>query len=145
MRNALCSAPFGADFSPRVSVPSSSGRPTDVGVSRRKTTRPTAPAKAIAEGIQKHHFHAPTWSGPLPSDPMIYPQRMTTSPAPIECEVFHTDIFVANCTGGIQWVSSRAQGGKPVPCNRPFTTHMTPMKRIIVLVKRSPVCSPVIQ
>ena len=81
----------------------------------------------------------------MPSVPMIYPQRITTRPAPIECEVFHTDIFVASSVGGIQWVSRRAQGGNPVPCNSPLTTHMTPMKRIIVLPNWSPECSPVIQ
>lgn len=69
---------------------------------------------------------------------------MTTSPAPIECEVFHTDILVASSLGGIQWVSSRAQGGKPVPCNMPLTTHMTPMKRISVLLNCEPELSPVI-
>ena len=81
----------------------------------------------------------------MPSVPMIYPQRITTRPAPIECEVFHTDIFVASCVGGIQWVSRRAQGGNPVPCSRPFITHMIPMKRIIVLVNCEPSCWPVIQ
>ena len=80
-----------------------------------------------------------------PRCPITYPQRITTSPAPIECEVFQSDIFVASSVGGIQWVSSRAQGGNPDPCSNPFTIHMMPMKRIIVLVKRSPVCSPVIQ
>ncbi len=59
--------------------------------------------------------------------------------------MFHTDIFVASSVGGIQWVSSRAQGGNPDPCSKPLTTHMIPMKRIIVLVKRSPVSWPVIQ
>ena len=81
----------------------------------------------------------------MPSVPMIYPQRITTRPAPIECEVFHTDIFVASCVGGIQWVSRRAQGGNPVPCSMPFITHMIPMKRIIVLVNCEPSCWPVIQ
>ena len=70
---------------------------------------------------------------------------MTTSPAPIECEVFHTDILVASCLGGIQCVSSRAHGGNPMPCSQPLATHSSPMKRISVLVNCDPPVSPVIQ
>ena len=70
---------------------------------------------------------------------------MMARPAPIEWEVFQTDILVASSVGGIQWVSRRAQGGNPVPCNMPFITHMIPMKRIIVLVNCEPSCCPVIQ
>ena len=36
-------------------------------------------------------------------------------------------------------------GRESRPCNRPFTTHMIPMKRIIVLVNCEPSCCPVIQ
>ena len=47
------------------------GSPTERGVSRSVMKRPIAPANEIAAGIQKHHFHAPTWLGPLPRVPMI--------------------------------------------------------------------------
>ena len=51
---------FVSFFTSFTSVPSSSGSPTEEGVSRRKATNPIAPANAMAEGTQKHHFHAPT-------------------------------------------------------------------------------------
>ena len=60
IRNARCSALFVSFFTSFTSVPSSSGSPTEEGVSRRKATNPIAPANAMAEGTQKHHFHAPT-------------------------------------------------------------------------------------
>ena len=40
---------------------------------------------------------------------------MIARPAPIECDVFQTDILVANCSGTIQWVIRRVQGGTPIP------------------------------
>lgn len=43
------------------------------------------------------------------------PHIFATSPPPMECDVFHTLIFVANSFGGIQNAISLAQGGKPVP------------------------------
>ena len=65
------SALFLPGFSFLISVPGSSGSPTERGVSRSVMKRPIAPANEIAAGIQKHHFHAPTWLGPLPRVPMI--------------------------------------------------------------------------
>ena len=51
---------------------------------------------------------------------------MASRLAPIECEVFHTDIFVASSVGGIQCVSSRAQGGNPLPWKMLLATSSTP-------------------
>jgi hypothetical protein len=44
-----------------------------------------------------------------------YPHITTTVIAPIECDEFQIDIFVASFFGGNQCVSSRAQGGNPIP------------------------------
>ena len=51
---------------------------------------------------------------------------MASRLAPIECEVFHTDILVASSVGGIQWVSSRAHGGNPLPWNMLLSTSRMP-------------------
>ena len=77
---------------------------------------------------QKHHFHIPTpWlAAPITPRPMITPHTFATSPPPIECDVFHTLIFVASSFGGIQWAISFAQGGKPVPWKNWFSTSRTP-------------------
>jgi hypothetical protein len=40
--------------------------------------------------------------------------------------MFQMDILVANVRGGNQCVSSRAQGGKPMPWNQPLSIHTIP-------------------
>lgn len=55
-----------------------------------------------------------------------YPQKMMARPAPIEWEVFQTDILVASRSGTIQWVISRVQGGTPMPWNQPLSTQKIP-------------------
>ena len=51
--------PFG-EVHRRLELVGAPCEPEQIGVSRRKTSSPMAPANAMAEGIQKHHFHAPT-------------------------------------------------------------------------------------
>ena len=67
--------------------------------------------------LQKHHFHIPTpWlAAPITPSPMMTPHAFATSPPPMECDVFHTLIFVASSFGGTQNAISFAHGGKPVP------------------------------
>jgi hypothetical protein len=43
--------------------------------------------------------------------------------APMECEVFQIDCFVANSCGGIQCDKSRAHGGKPLPWKMLLSTN----------------------
>ena len=89
------------------------------------SSRPRKPSAAID---QKHHFHMPTpWlAEPITPSPMITPQTFATSPPPMECDVFHTLIFVASSFGGTQNAISLAQGGKPVPWKNWFTTSRMP-------------------
>ena len=48
--------------------------------------------------------------------------------APMECDVFQMDIFVASSRGCIQCVSIFAHGGKPMPCVQPFAIQNTANK-----------------
>ena len=57
----------------------------------------------------------PWFAAPSTPNPMITPQIFATSPPPMECDVFHTLIFVASSFGGTQNAISFAHGGKPVP------------------------------
>ena len=57
---------------------------------------------------------------------MITPQTFATSPPPIECDVFHTLIFVASSFGGTQNAMSFAHGGKPVPWKNWLRTSREP-------------------
>ena len=88
-------------------------------------TSPTKPRIAID---QKHHFHMPTpWFAlPITPRPMITPHTFATRPPPIECDVFHTLIFVASSFGGTQNAMSFAHGGKPVPWKNWLSTRRMP-------------------
>ena len=57
---------------------------------------------------------------------MITPHTFATSPPPIECDVFHTLIFVASSFGGTQNAMSFAQGGNPVPWKNWLRTSREP-------------------
>ena len=57
---------------------------------------------------------------------MITPHTFATSPPPIECEVFHTLIFVASSFGGTQNAISLAHGGNPVPWKNWLSTSRIP-------------------
>src|ERR1044071_1638726 len=89
-----------------LSVPSTSGNPTDAGVSGNLAQRKNEQASAMPAGTrkQRRQFMATR-----------YPQSTTITPAPIECDIFQIDNFVASCFGGNQCVNNRAQGGKPIP------------------------------
>ena len=58
-RNALNSSDESCSSS-CVLVPSNSGRPTDLGVSRNVTMMKITPSTAMAAGTQNVHCHAPT-------------------------------------------------------------------------------------
>src|SRR3954454_13349565 len=77
------------------SVPSTSGRPTDAGVSGRVNSIATATRTAKTAGTMKQSRQ---------EYPTRYPHSTTTAPAPSEWDVFQTDIFVASCRGGNQYV-----------------------------------------
>src|SRR5215831_3590754 len=49
------------------------------------------------------------------------------------CDVFQMDILVASFFGGNQWVSRRAQGGKPIPWNQPLSIQITPSRKTVEL------------
>ena len=141
LTNFRYSAPVSLSSS-AVFVPSSSGRPTDLGVSRSVMRMKNTPKAPMSAGIQKHHCQAPTWEAAwmttgsstafprlaaicsrvapepaifTPIPPMIAPQRTETMPAPMLCEVFHMLIFVASSFGGTQWTIRRLHGAKPQP------------------------------
>ena len=65
-RRKALSAADGASPLFLLSVPGSSGSPTEVGVSRSEMNSPIAPANEMPAGIQKHQRHAPTWASPVP-------------------------------------------------------------------------------
>ena len=53
--------------------------------------------------------------------------------APIECDVFQIDIFVASSLGRNQCVISRHTGGKPMPCTQPLIIQATPSSSTVEL------------
>ena len=85
------------------------------------TIRSSFTESSASEGLRRNRLSriavSVGWSADMsrPIVPIMYPQRMASRLAPIECEVFHTDILVASSVGGIQWVSNRAHGGNPLP------------------------------
>src|SRR5262249_17982760 len=98
-------------------VPSTGGKPSDSGVSRRNTSNPAATTSTIPAGTKKQSRQ---------SIGAKYTQRIKINPAPSECELFQIAIFVANSRGENQCVMSRAHGGKPIPWNQPLIIHSTP-------------------
>src|SRR5437016_11336428 len=87
-------------------VPSSSGKPTDGGASGNVSHRNTTQPRAKPAGTRKHNRQLITTRKP---------HRTRISAAPRECDIFQIDHFVERSLGENQWVSSRAQGGKPIP------------------------------
>ena len=61
---------------------------------------------AMAAGIAKQRFHAD-----IPNLDRSHPQRAITTPAPIECEAFQMDCFVASSDGLNQCAMRLAHGG----------------------------------
>ena len=68
----------------------------------------------------------PWFAEPITPRPIKTPHILATSPPPTECDVFHTDIFVASSFGGTQNAISFAHGGKPVPWKNWFSTRSSP-------------------
>src|ERR1039457_7397680 len=106
IRNALNSAPDSGGGS-SVRVPSTSGSPTEGGVSGSVNHRPSAQVSAMPAGTKKQRRQ--------PNGTRTNPHSTTINPAPSECEMFQIDILVAYSLGVNQWFISRAQGGKPIP------------------------------
>src|ERR1035437_1104814 len=80
-RNSAIDSPAGIAFW----VPSTSGRPTEGGVSGRANHRPTEQTSAMPAGAKKHMRH--------PKGANTKPHSTTITPAPIECEMFQMDIL----------------------------------------------------
>src|ERR1035441_10428535 len=117
IRKALNSAPdSGAGSS--VWVPSTSGSPTEGGVSGRVNHRQKAQTNAMPAGTKKQSRQC--------TGARTYPHSTRMNPAPSECEMFQMDILVAYSFGGNQWFISRAQGGKPIRWNQPLSIQTTP-------------------
>ena len=105
----------------------SSGSPTDEGVSRTKAQTTAAPRMAIVAGSRKHQRqccerideasnHAPQFRL------TTYPQKMMARPAPIEWEVFQTDILKLRSFCENQCAMMRPQGGHPMPESQPTSS-----------------------
>src|SRR5690554_2566803 len=117
------------------SPPLSSGNPTEEGVSLTSMNTRTATITTTTAGMRKAQRQC--WekmeeaSKYFPQSTVtIYPQKMMARPAPIEWEVFHSDIFVASFSGFTQCVIKRVQGGTPIPWNQPLRTQNIPSTRI---------------
>src|SRR4051794_4217820 len=55
------------------------------------------------------------------------------SAPPSGCDMFQIDILVASFFGGKQCVIKRAQGGKPIPWNQPFSIQIVPSRKTVEL------------
>src|SRR4051812_2585619 len=108
-------------------VPSTSGRPTDAGVSASVNQRKTTHAREISAGTKKQRRHP--W-------PTRYPVSSRITTPPMQCEVFQIDIFVGSCLGENQCVSNRAQGGKPMPCTQPLSIQKVPSAKTVELMPK---------
>ena len=112
LRKWLYCSPLSCTSAPEAAQPSlwssssTSGSPTEDGVSLRVKNTTMAPTKAIAAGIAKQRFQAD-----IPKRERIHPQRAITTPAPMECEAFQIDCLVASSDGLNQCAIRLAQGG----------------------------------
>ena len=155
-----------------VLVPFSSGRPTEVGVSRRVVRMKNTPTAPMSAGIQKHHCQAPTcWAAVMtagssmafprlaamrstvagsparfmPMPPMIAPHSTDTIPAPMECDVFQILILVASSVGGTQCTMRRLHGAKPQPWKTLLRTSRMAISHTMTFTKSGPNSLPEIR
>src|ERR1035441_8056434 len=89
-----------------VRVPSTSGKPTEGGVSGMANHKQRAQTSAMPAGTKKQSRQC--------IGTRTYPHNTRINPAPSECEMFQMDILVAYSFGGNQWFISRAQGGNTI-------------------------------
>src|SRR5215510_7057691 len=122
--NVPIASPASRDVVGTARVPSTSGRPTDGGVSASVNQRKTKQTSAMIAGTKKQRRH--------PYVPR-YPVKISIATPPMQWDVFQIDILVASLRGGNQCVSRRAQGGKPIPCTQPLSIQNKPNANTVEL------------